>query len=373
VLSTTGAAFPTGAPRNNCQLLASIVYDPITNATAPRCGSWDNSISIWGPAPGTSNRGRATLDNTGIQYGLKALASGAISAEEFVTLNEKIGGFTTDTVASASRTVADPDALTIAYRTGIVSAGQLAKTPIIDLRGFDERTPNFGGGPLFGIHQIWRSYALRARLDQANGSHGNHVFWRFGNTLTAPAASGLTLQSMVTMDNWLHNIEKDTSDRTREQKVVKNKPADAVDFCYLPADTTFSTKITDFAVCDADPGLVTHRSPRQVAGGPVAENILKCQLKALDFGDPAFGGATFTADQQSRLRAVFPQGVCDWTRPGVNQQPFAGPLTFVDGPGGKPLGREPISQRCHLKGSSGTCVPDDDDDHDSRGDAEARN
>jgi hypothetical protein len=365
VVNTTGLAVPLGAPRNNCQLLASQVYDPISNLLGPRCGSWDNSISIWGAVPTAANQARSTADNTGIQYGLKALASGAISAEEFVALNEKIGGFDADTNPAPGRSVANPDALRIAYTTGIVSAGQLAKTPIIDLRGFDERTPNFGAGPLFGIHLIWRSYALRARLDQANGNHGNHVLWRFGNQLTAPAASGLTLQSFLTMDQWLANIEKDASARSREEKVVANKPASAVDFCFLPSDTTFATKITDFAVCDADPGLVSHASPRQVAGGPVAENILKCQLKPLDFADPAYGGASFTSEQQDRLRAVFPGGVCDWTRPGVNQQAFAGPMTFVDGPGGKPLGPAPRSVRCEVS-RGGACIADEDGDHDER-------
>ncbi len=371
VFNATGAAAPIGAPRNNCQLLPSQVYDPLTNLTAPRCGSWDNAISIWGPALGTANRGRSTADNTGIQYGLKALAAATISSEEFVVLNEKIGGFTPDAAPSPSRTVADPDALSIAYRSGIVSAGQLGKTPIIDTRGFDDLTTNFGAGAPFGIHQIWRSFALRERLDRANGNHGNHVLWRFPTTLLAPPA--FTLQSFLTMDKWLSNIEKDTSDARREQKVVDNKPAEAVDFCYLTADTTFSNKITDFAVCDADARLVKHQSPRQVAGGSVAENILKCQLKPLDLRDPAYGGATFTADQQDRLRAVFPSGVCDWTRSGVNQRAFAGPMTFKDGPGGKPLGREPRSQRCHLSRHGDSCAPDeDDDDSDSRGDVAER-
>jgi len=369
VLSTTGAAAPIGAPRNNCQLLAGVVYDPITNATGPRCGGWDNAISIWGPALGTANRGRSTADNTGIQYGLKALTSGAISAEEFVALNEKVGGFTPDAAPSPSRTVADANALAIAYRTGIVSAGQLGKTPIIDVRGFDDLTTNFGTGAPFGIHQIWRSFALRERLDRANGNHGNHVLWRFPTTLLAPAA--FTLQSFLTMDKWLSNIEKDTSDARREQKVVDNKPSEAVDFCYLTSDTTFSNRIAYFSVCDADARLVKHQSPRQVAGGPVAENILKCQLKPLDFSDPAYGSATFTADQQDRLRAVFSRGVCDWTTPGVNQRAFAGPMTFKDGPGGKPLGPEPRSQRCHLSHDRDACTPDDDDDDhsDPRGDA----
>ena len=35
-------------------------------------------------------------------------------------------------------------------------------------------------------------------------------------------------------------------------------------------------------------------SPHQVAGGPLAENILKCQLKPLDLAD--YTGITFTAD-----------------------------------------------------------------------------
>jgi len=358
----TGAAVPVGASRNNCQLLLNQVYDPLANPNGPRCGSADNAISIFGPALGTTNRGVSTSDNTGITYGLKALMAGAISAEEFVTLNEKIGGMSTDVNPTPERTVADPSALTIAYRTGIVSAGQLGKTPIIDLRGFDERTPNLGAGPLFGIHQIWRSYALRARLDQANGNHDNHVFWRFGNTLTAPPSSGLTLESFLTMDQWLANIEKDTSAATREQKVAANKPTNAVDFCYLPADTAFANRITDFAICDQDPGLVTHASPRQVAGGPVAENILKCQLKPLDFNDPSFAGVTFTTDQQARLRSVFANGVCDFSRPGVNQVPFLGPLTFQGGPGGKALGPAPASVRCDFE--KGACVPHEEDDDD---------
>ena len=49
-------------------------------------------------------------------------------------------------------------------------------------------------------------------------------------------------------------------------------------------------------------------SPRQAAGGPLAENILKCQLKPLDFSDPDYGNVTLTADQQARLALVFSSG-----------------------------------------------------------------
>ena len=72
------------------------------------------------------------------------------------------------------------------------------------------------------------------------------------------------------------------------------------------------------ALCDADPRLPKHASPRQVAGGPLAENILKCQLKPIETGD--YAPVTFSAAQLARLHATFPDGVCDWSEPGVGQQ-----------------------------------------------------
>ena len=46
--------------------------------------------------------------------------------------------------------------------------------------------------------------------------------------------------------------------------------------------------------------------------------------------------------QRARLAAVFPNGVCDWTRPGVGQTD-AVLTTFENGPGGVPLGPAPVS------------------------------
>jgi hypothetical protein len=155
----TGAMAPVGAPRNNCLLPAALVYDPVTNPSGTRCGDADLSTAVWGTTAGIppgSVRARQTFDNVGLQYGLKALLSGAISAEDFVTLNEKIGGLDADSNRNAARSVADAEALPIAYRAGIVSSGaNLGKLPIIDSRGFDEQ----------GIHYIWRSFSERARID----------------------------------------------------------------------------------------------------------------------------------------------------------------------------------------------------------------
>jgi hypothetical protein len=165
--------------------------------------------------------------------------------------------------------------------------------------------------------------------------------WRYGTGLIAPAASGLTLQSFLMMDQWIAALKADTSIAPLEDKVAATRPAAAFDFCYLTTDTTFSTKVTDFAVCDTDRFLKPHASPRQIAGGPIAENILKCQLKPLDPAD--YAPVALTAEQLARLGAVFPTGVCDFSKPGVGQQPAVSPLDFSAGPGGVPLPAAPTT------------------------------
>ncbi|HEX8108344.1 MAG TPA: DUF6351 family protein [Kofleriaceae bacterium] len=334
---------------NNCRLPNSMVYDPVTNPDGVRCTAADNAVAIFGKVKDTK-RAQATADNVGIQYGLKAFLAGKISAEMFVVLNENVGGVDGDdnfTSAAAgahapfARSVADAGALATAYRAGIVGdAAHWAKTPIIDLRGWDDKA----------IHHVWRSFALRARLDAANGNHANHVMWRYPAALAAvqsidPATSALTMQSFLMMDQWLTAMKTDTKSTTQEARIAAARPAGAFDFCNKPLSPAnlFSTSVvTDFSVCDSDPALVPHSSPRQVAGGPVAENVLKCQLRPINRAD--YNPIGLTDDQFNRLKAVFPDGVCDFTRPGVGQQPAVGPLDFSAGPGGVPFADPPQQQ-----------------------------
>lgn len=345
--NATGAITQSPTSANNCGLPASAVYDPVTNPTGPRCGALDSAVSIFGKVPGT-NFPRDTRDNIGVQYGLKAFTSGAITAEEFVTLNEQVGGISRDSVRTTARTTADTEGLEIAYRAGIVTSGkQLAKTAIIDLRGWDDSlvVPLATGAAgsaagLTGIHHVWRSFELRDRLDKANGNHDNHVMWRFGRTGFVPFPA-ITLDSFLTMDKWLTNLSADTSTLPIEQKIVRAKPAEARDFCYLSSDAAQSTKVTDQAACNADPFLRPASSPRQVAGGPLSEDILKCQLKPLSVAD--YAPQTLSAAQLQRLQAVFPSGVCDWSKPGVGQQAAVSPLSYAAGSGGQPIPAAPVS------------------------------
>ena len=56
--------------------------------------------------------------------------------------------------------------------------------------------------------------------------------------------------------------------------------------------------------------------PRIAAGGPITRDILKCQLNPVPAGDYT---VRFTTAEITR---VFPEGVCDWSKPGVSHQPI---------------------------------------------------
>ena len=313
---------------NNCQLLDSQVYDAKYNPEGVRCSIPEYAMAIWGPSSADERVARRTSDNVGIEYGLKALQNGQITPEEFVVLNQKIGGSDVDAVPSPARMVADAKALNIAYSAGIVGdARQWAKVPIIDLRGNDNSS----------IHMNWRTFAVRERLDRVNGTHANQVIWRFGPGLLPPPH--VTVEALQIMDKWLANVEADQSGIPLDQKVVRAKPAEAFDFCYLGVD--YSRKVTDPKTCDADPVLKYYASPRQIAGGPLAEDVLKCQLRPIRRSDYP---PQLTVEQWERLKKVFPNGVCDWTKPGVGMRASTPWRTFEDEPGGEPLGAAPVSK-----------------------------
>jgi hypothetical protein len=79
---------------------------------------------------------------------------------------------------------------------------------------------------------------------------------------------------------------------------------------------------------------------RIVAGGPVTDDILKCQLRALD---RSVYNVAFSDAQWAQLQQAFPTGVCDWSKPGVDQIASVPWTTFAGGPGGQPLGPAPTS------------------------------
>ncbi|HYW25245.1 MAG TPA: DUF6351 family protein [Terriglobales bacterium] len=313
---------------SNCELPPNLVYNPATNPTGVRCTPQDYEVAIWGTRP-KDGFAKRPVDNVGIQYGLDALNNGDITPDQFVALNQGIGGVDIDLNFQSARTVADPGSVAIAYRAGQVTNGRAwADVPIIDLRGSHN---------VNDIHTDFHSYAARARLDEANGTHANQVIWTwqggpglFQNIVPSPAVA---LQSFLLMDRWLSAIEADHRQLPLSQKVLGDRPADAVDACFINGQ-----EITDQATCAA--AFKFYGDARIAAGGPLADNVMQCQREALD---PLDFAVTFTAAQWASLRQTFRTGVCDFNRPGVAQRPSVSWLTFAHGPGGEPLGPAPRS------------------------------
>ncbi|TDD26827.1 hypothetical protein E1218_12250 [Kribbella turkmenica] len=293
------------------------VYNPQTNTRGTRCTLQDYLRGVFAPRASDGFAMRP-VDNVGVQYGLTPLLRGQISAAQFVDLNAKVGGTDIDNNWIPARTKADLSALHTAYQAGrIVSGRQLAKVPIFDLESPDG----------VDIHAKVRPMMLRDRLVAANGHAKNMVLW---DANSFSEWTTMAREAFLTLDQWVAGIKADVSNAPVEVKVLRHKPTEARDTCWT----------------DGKPGAEcrpTYSKPRIVAGGPVANDILKCQLKPLDWKD--YGPIKFTTEQKHMLRTAFPTGVCDWTKRGVGQQePKATWLTFMNGTGGDPLGPPPRSE-----------------------------
>jgi hypothetical protein len=230
--------------------------------------------------------------------------------DEFLDLNAKIGGYDNDGNIVPGRAVADAQALRAAYQTGRITygGGGLAKLPIIDFRGYVDLTDRGD------VHLKYHSFSLRERLKTANHTTENEVMLVASGQ--NPTSHAVQAYALAKMDEWLTNLMRDSSNDSTMVKITKAKPADLVDSCYTETGQRIVEPQT-FSGGECNKLYPTFPSPRMVAGGPVANNILKCQLKPIDFAEYQ---AAFNPEQRERLKMIFPDGVCDWSKPGVEQQ-----------------------------------------------------
>ncbi|NBE95923.1 hypothetical protein FE391_12285 [Nonomuraea sp. KC401] len=309
-------------PRIFCpdQLPESSRYHPDNNPAGARCDVYDHTVNVYGRDPQTGFA-RRPLDNTGIQYGLGALRDKAITVEQFLDLNEGIGGFDADANHVPERTEADLAATRAAYRSGrLLNAGAgLARMPMIDYRAY---TDDAAGGD---IHMRFHSFSTRERLRKANGTHANQVMIvednRYGGfSLNSP----VLLDALTQMDRWLTAIGADHRPGRPLDKVVRNKPRELTDACWTrdpePREIT-ERQVAGNGTTACNTLYPVWTSPRLVAGGPMAGDVVKCRLRPVD---PAEYGTPLTELQLDRLRKLFPGGVCDWDARGIEQQGLAG-------------------------------------------------
>jgi hypothetical protein len=326
---------------------AGQVYGP-ANPRGARCTYQDSNIDQLGRDPETGFALRP-LDNVGVQYGLDALREGAIDAEQFVALNEQIGGYDIDGRWQPERMRAPDAVLEAAYAKGRVTAGAatdaagggteaiaggLVDVPVVLI--------SIDNDSVGDIHDRQRVLTIRERLALPDGSpNPNVATWTFAGATNLQdllgSAAGSTdqgLDAVRVLDRWLTAAIADdptvpgtprTGDAWRA-RLADTRPADADDRCAVGDDASTATVTGDAAVAEGGPCDVAHPSssdPRRRAGAPVVNDVLACALTPVDPASTTYG-VTFSAQQADRMRLTFPDGVCDWSRPGRGQGPIDG-------------------------------------------------
>ncbi|MBI1353861.1 MAG: hypothetical protein GC160_05905 [Acidobacteria bacterium] len=277
------------------------VYDAARKPDGVRCDLQDNMVNLIGRDPATGHA-RRFVDNVGVEYGRRAFEDGVISAEQFVALNEKAGGYDGDAHIVGQRSVADPEALAALYGGGRVNAGagSFGSVPIIDTRQYLDPSGN--------IHDRVRTFLMASRLEKANGGAGNRVM------LTNPPAE---LDAVALMDRWLDAIGQDKAGGESIDVIARNRPEELSSACW----SEDGERISDEGTGRCAELYPAHGDPRIVAGASAANDVLKCALRPLRAENY---GRKLSPEQLRRLQAVFPDGVCDYSKPGIGQQPPRG-------------------------------------------------
>ena len=299
------------------------VWNASTNPDGVKCGVLQQIVNQLGvnPATGFAN---SYVDNVGVQYGLTALASGAITPAQFASLNAKIGGWNYLGSPTSQRSQASPAALRVMYADDLNNCGcqGLRATAVIDQRDdLDLATL-----PGYAIHPSVESFIIRARM-QAAGDAANQVIIEEKDFTTDPAQwHNASAYELAAMNQWLANVSNDTSRRPLEAKIGTSKPAGLADGCFLTDQQTSPTLQPGGLTATGRSGpcesaYPVYADPRMAAGQPLAQYALKCALAPINWSSYP---ARFTAAEKAELENAFPDGVCDYTRPGPREQPPVG-------------------------------------------------
>jgi hypothetical protein len=169
------------------------------------------------------------------------------------------------------------------------------------------------------------------------GTAANQVLWRGQVPLLGDA--NYVNQSIVAVDEWLANVEKDPRDLSLARKILDDKPKTLTDRC-----TDGNGQDVPAQECDA--AVQAYSDPRLEAGMPMANDTIKCELKPLDRA--SYAPATFTDAEWKTMQQTFPNGVCDYSKPGVDRKATVPWQSYQDHDGnvvygGRALGAVPAA------------------------------
>jgi hypothetical protein len=322
------------------------LFEPQSAIAAVEWSHFGDIVNIVGVAD--DGYARNYWDNVGVQYGLEAVASGAITPEEFLKVNAVIGGWKDEPdmvqegspffppgvidftnwdpwssrnqvfatgPAPAPRTEGDLTAMRAVYESGLVFMGDI-DIPVIDWRNYLEDE--------LDMHNSQQSFAVRQRMLNADGDASNQVIW-FTDVVDPGARFDQTPEALTVIDEWMENIAANPS-----AGAAANKPADAVDRCFdeTGAEIARGGGVWDGILNDAPDGACTsvfqiYSTSRRVAGGPIAQSYFKCALQPVSdaIADGLYGSWSPGPAEQAMLEAIFPTGVCDYSQPDAGLPP----------------------------------------------------
>ena len=196
---------------------------------------------------------------------------------------------------------ADRPALANAYRSGMINeTNNLDRTAIIDCRGPD---PGL-------FHDAYRAFAVRARLEPRARQPRQPA--HLGGTGRVDRRQPVRAERLP--GRWTAGSppwRRTTRNGTLAQKIARDKPSDLTDRCYDGSGHKLSDGLCPAGVVNVD------GTPRTVAGDAITTDANKCQLKPLNRSDD-YGPIAFTDAQWARMQTIFPDGVCDFSKPGVD-------------------------------------------------------
>ena len=210
------ASPPTSTATRNT-IPQSMRFDPVKKPDGVRCTYQDAFVSVFGRDPKTGFARRPVRQRRRAVRA-RAPSTPARSTSTSSSTSTAWPAATTSTATSSpTRTVADPDALRIAYETGRVNDGAhgLTMLPIIDMRPYTE-------GPGGNVHDTFDGVIAGNRIDAAGG--GNRISRVYDEKVPIFKAQD---DNLDILDTWLAAVARDTAPGSQREKVLRNKPAGA--------------------------------------------------------------------------------------------------------------------------------------------------
>ncbi len=326
---------------------------------------WNDAVEAYGRNPETGFA-RVPWDNVGVQYGLRSLVAGRISLEQFLDVNARVGGWVAspdmvpeaapyaglsgdrfdtgnpadlmavltgrldwdpwsarnmtlsqdDGVTPAPRTEGDLEAIRAAYESGLVFLGAPPREiPVIEARHHLEH--------VLDMHNSHQSFAVEARLLAHQGHADNHSIWwlETDEQGQSPWLVEFYEKAFDVLEEWMSRLEADPT-----LSVGAARPERATPRCY-GVDGSLLAAGDDVweGAMDPDPRGACARhfeirsTSRIEAGGPISGDVYKCHtIPVRDaVAQGMYGDVVVDEAAIQRLEAIHPQGVCDYSRPGV--------------------------------------------------------